>query len=79
MRPTRRFAGIAATAEGGNLNGELGLVIAPNGHILTVNRGDGKIVETTPGGPVGHRANRASPVGHRASTGRRALPDTTAR
>jgi hypothetical protein len=35
---------------GQDLNGELGLAIAPNGHILTVNGGDGNIVETTPGG-----------------------------
>jgi len=35
---------------GGNLNGELGLAIAPNGDILTVNGGDGNIVEVTPGG-----------------------------
>lgn len=33
-----------------HLNGPLGLAIAPNGHILTVNAGDGNIVETTPGG-----------------------------
>lgn len=33
-----------------HLNGPLGLAIAPNGHILTVNAGDGNIVETTPRG-----------------------------
>jgi hypothetical protein len=32
------------------LNGPLGLAIAPNGDILTVNGGDGNMVETTPGG-----------------------------
>ena len=37
-------------SKGGHLNGELGMAIAPNGDILTVNGGDGKIVETTPGG-----------------------------
>ena len=36
--------------EGNNLMGELGLAIAPNGDILTVNAGNGDIVETTPGG-----------------------------
>jgi hypothetical protein len=36
--------------QGGNLNGELGLAIAPGGDILTVNSGDGNLVETTPGG-----------------------------
>jgi hypothetical protein len=35
---------------GGNLNGPLGLAVAPNGNILTVNAGDGNIVETTPSG-----------------------------
>jgi hypothetical protein len=36
--------------KGGKLNMPLGLAIAPNGHVLTVNGGNGKIVETTPGG-----------------------------
>jgi len=35
-------------SEGGALNQPLGLAIAPNGNILTVNAGDGNIVETTP-------------------------------
>jgi hypothetical protein len=35
---------------GAALNGPLGLTIAPNGDILTVNGGDGNIVETTPRG-----------------------------
>lgn len=35
---------------GGKLNSPLGLAIAPNQHVLTVNGGDGLIVETTPGG-----------------------------
>ena len=37
-------------SENGGLNGELGLVIAPNGDVLTVNANDGNIVEVTPGG-----------------------------
>jgi hypothetical protein len=37
-------------SSGGKLNVPLGLTLAPNGHILTVNGGDGRIVETTPGG-----------------------------
>ncbi|HLM88831.1 MAG TPA: hypothetical protein VK284_07360 [Streptosporangiaceae bacterium] len=37
-------------SEGANLMSELGLAIAPNGDILTVNGGNGDIVETTPGG-----------------------------
>jgi hypothetical protein len=35
-------------SSGGALNGPLGLQIAPNGNILTVNAGDGNIVETNP-------------------------------
>ena len=35
---------------GHHLNGELGLVVAPNGDILTVNSGNGWLVETTPFG-----------------------------
>jgi hypothetical protein len=35
---------------GSHLNQPLGVTIAPNGHILTVNGGDGNIVEISPGG-----------------------------
>ncbi len=35
---------------GGALNGPLGLAIAPMGNIITVNGGDGNMVETTPNG-----------------------------
>ena len=35
---------------GGSLNGPLGLTVAPNGDIITVNAGDGKAVETQPFG-----------------------------
>src|SRR6516225_2669254 len=48
----RRFSddgtGTTITTNGA-LNGPLGLAIAPNGDILTVNSGDGNMVETTPG------------------------------
>jgi hypothetical protein len=37
-------------AQGRGLNMPLGLAIAPNGNILTVNAGDGRIIETTPDG-----------------------------
>ncbi len=37
-------------SEGGELSGPLGLAVAPNGDVLTVNSGNGNIVETTPGG-----------------------------
>lgn len=39
-----------AVTSGGALSGPLGMAIAPNGDVLTVNGGNGKIVETTPGG-----------------------------
>jgi hypothetical protein len=35
---------------GGRLNTPLGLILAPNGDVLTVNGGDGLLVETTPAG-----------------------------
>jgi hypothetical protein len=37
-------------SRGDHLNGELGLIIAPNGDILTVNGGNGNLVELTPFG-----------------------------
>jgi hypothetical protein len=44
-------AGTGTTVSGGGaLNQPLGLAIAPNGDIVTVNGGDGNMVETTPGG-----------------------------
>jgi len=41
---------------GGKLNGPLGLAIAPNDDVLTVNGGDGLIVETTPGRQPGRHS-----------------------
>jgi hypothetical protein len=44
-------AGTGATVTSGRaLNSPLGLTVAPNGDVLTVNAADGFIVETTPGG-----------------------------
>jgi hypothetical protein len=44
-------AGVGATVtENGALNDPLGLTLAPNGHILTVNGNDGFMIETTPHG-----------------------------
>lgn len=37
-------------SSGGRLKQPLGLILAPNGDILTTNAGDGNIVETTPSG-----------------------------
>ncbi len=35
---------------GGSINGPLGMTLAPNGDVITVNGGDGNAVETTPDG-----------------------------
>jgi hypothetical protein len=45
-------------SEGGALNVPLGLEIAPNGHILTVNGGDGYLVETRVEGHHGHQIRK---------------------
>lgn len=49
-RTTAAPGGGTTVSEGGHLNQPLGLMIAPNGNILTANAGDGNIVETTPTG-----------------------------
>lgn len=49
-RMTRLGHGANTVAKGGKLNDPLGLTIAPNGDILTVNGDDGNAVETTPSG-----------------------------
>jgi hypothetical protein len=62
---------------GGRLNGPLGLAIAPNGDVLTVNGGDGRIVETTTGGAqVAHRFldRSGSPAGSGALFGLAVAP-----
>ena len=48
-RQTTAFTGVVVSFNGA-LNDPLGLTIAPNGHIITTNGGDGNLVETTPGG-----------------------------
>ena len=54
-RPSSAGTGRTVTS-GGALSTPLGLAVAPNGDVLTVNGGNGKIVETT---PAGHQiANR---------------------
>jgi hypothetical protein len=49
---TRKGTAMTGTdvTSNGMLNSPLGLTLAPNGDILTVNAGDGRIVETTPAG-----------------------------
>jgi hypothetical protein len=49
MRTGSALSG-ADVSSGGWLNAPLGLTLAPNGDILSVNGGDGRIVETTPSG-----------------------------
>jgi hypothetical protein len=48
-RHSSALTGTDVTANGA-LMGPLGVAVAPNGDILSVNSGDGNIVETTPGG-----------------------------
>ena len=48
-RQTSAHTGITIT-EGGSLNDPLGLAVAPNGDILTVNGADGYMVQSTPDG-----------------------------
>jgi hypothetical protein len=48
-RPTSAGTGTTIT-KGGALNTPLGLIMAPNGDVLTVNGANGLIVETTPSG-----------------------------
>jgi hypothetical protein len=48
-RTTSAGTGLTLTA-GGSLNDPLGLSVAPDGHVLTVNGGDGFITEITPQG-----------------------------
>jgi DNA-binding beta-propeller fold protein YncE len=49
---TRRHAAWMGrtVTKNGALNVPLGLIVAPNGDILTVNAGDGRLLETTPAG-----------------------------
>ena len=62
---------------GGRLSTPLGLVIAPNGDVLTVNAGNGLIVETTPGGTqVAHKQldKSGKPAGSGALFGLAVMP-----
>jgi DNA-binding beta-propeller fold protein YncE len=49
LRNTSAGTGITLTT-GGTLNAPLGLVVAPNGHLITVNGDDGFATEITPNG-----------------------------
>ena len=71
--PNATFRGFSAgrgftVSRGHHLNGPLGLVVAPGGNILTVNSGDGNLVETTPSGfqiAVRHAGQLRFPAGGR--------------
>ena len=54
-RMTPLGGGGTTVASGKPLNDPLGLTIAPNGDILSMNGGNGKIVETTPAGKTSSR------------------------
>jgi plastocyanin/sugar lactone lactonase YvrE len=47
---TTPLTGGAVLTEGGHLKEPLGMVLAPNGNLITTNGGDGNMVETTPAG-----------------------------
>jgi hypothetical protein len=49
-RTTPAANGGTVLTEGGHLNEPLGMVLAPNGNLITSNGGDGNMVETTPTG-----------------------------
>jgi predicted lipoprotein with Yx(FWY)xxD motif len=49
-RTTPAANGGTVLTEGGHLKEPLGMVLAPNGNIITSNGGDGNMVETTPAG-----------------------------
>ena len=49
-RTTKMGGGGKTVAKGGRFNDPLGLTIAPGGDILTMNGGNGNIIETTPSG-----------------------------
>lgn len=49
-RTTVLRGGGRTVSAGGALNDPLGLMIAPNGHVVTANGGNGKLVETSPSG-----------------------------
>jgi hypothetical protein len=49
-RHTALTGGGQTVASGGHLNDPLGLTIAPNGDIVSVNGADGNLVQTRPGG-----------------------------
>jgi hypothetical protein len=77
FRPDSAGQGRTVTT-GGALNGPLGVTIAPGGDVLSVNAGDGKIVETTPAGKqvATHQLDSSgTPPGAGALFGLAVVPD----
>ena len=83
--PNALFRGFSAgtgftVSRGRHLNNPLGLVIAPNGNILTVNGGNGNLVEVTPFGfqiAVRRLDSSGSPPGAGPCSAWRSSPATT--
>lgn len=76
-RQSTAFAGKDVTSNG-SINDPLGMTIAPNGDILTVNGNNGLIVETTPGGnQIAHKLldSTGSPPGGGCLFGVAVVPD----
>jgi hypothetical protein len=76
-RPNSAGTGTVVTS-GGKLSGPLGLTMAPNGDVLTVNGGNGLIVETTPAGmQIAKKLldNAGTPPGNGALFGLALTPD----
>ena len=63
--PVNAGAASATVSAGTPLNGPLGLTLAPNGDLLTVNAGDNNLVELTQAGTVKavHDVDNADPPG----------------
>ncbi len=62
-RTTALGGGGKTVASGKPLNDPLGLAIAPNGDVLSMNGGNGKIVETSPSGKTSSRTLMANGAG----------------
>jgi hypothetical protein len=77
FRPISAGTGMTVTTDGA-LNDPLGLAIAPDGAILTVNGNDGNLVVTTPGGQqvgVKQLDNTGNPPGSGTLFGLAIAPD----
>ena len=79
-RTTAAAGGGTVISEGGHLKEPLGLVLAPNGNIITSNGGDGNMVETTPKAsksPCRAPTRKRAPAHYSASRSARARTAST--